>query len=369
MLGTDMCEVLGTDYAVIPCDIEEFDVVDLDATLKAVREVSPEVIIHLAAFADVEACEGDTELPFMVNSVGTKNVATAAKEVDAYLVYLSTDYVFDGAKGEPYIETDEPNPINQYGLTKLRGEHHVQDIVARHLIVRTSWLFGPNGKNFVDTIVAKAAGGAELKVVNDQRGPPTYTMDLARGIRQAFEREVEGFLHMANVGVTTWFDLAVYAIKMAGIAAEVKPVPSEEYPTAAARPPYSELKSIVRAEAGIDPLPHWEDGVKHHLKRRECSRKGRPSDRQRLDRRITQSRKQGLHRNRRVVSGRDIGRCPCGSGLYKVRRQAYTLRQRRERGRRPAHRSRDDGQDEACQVTASGDCTHNQHFTPDGTSE
>jgi dTDP-4-dehydrorhamnose reductase len=274
MLGTDMCEVLGTDHEVIPCDIEEFDIVDLDATVKAVREASPEVIIHLAAFTDVDGCESNTELSFMVNSVGTRNVATAASDVGAYMVYLSTDYVFDGAKGEPYIETDEPNPINHYGLTKLRGEHHVQDLVERHLILRTSWLFGPNGKNFVDTIVAKAAGGAKLRVVNDQRGSPTYTVDLARSIRQAFEREVEGYLHMTNVGVTTWFDLALYALKMAGINAEIKPVPSEEYPRAAERPPYSGLKSIVRAKAGLDPLPHWQEGVRHHLKRKDLLKEG-----------------------------------------------------------------------------------------------
>jgi dTDP-4-dehydrorhamnose reductase len=274
MLGSDMCDVLGTDYEVAPYDIEDFDIVNADATLKAVREVSPQVILHLAAFTDVEACEGDKLQPMAVNSVGTRNVATAASEVGAYLVYISTDYVFDGTKGEPYVETDVPNPVNHYGLTKLRGEQHVQDLAPRYLIIRTSWLFGPNGKNFVDTMLGRAAGGGTLEVVSDQQGSPTYTMDLARGIRQAFERDVEGFLHMTSSGITTWFDLALYAVDLAGIKAEIRPVASTEYPTRAQRPAYSVLRSVVSAGAGIDPLPHWHEGVKHHLRRKNMLKEG-----------------------------------------------------------------------------------------------
>jgi dTDP-4-dehydrorhamnose reductase len=274
MLGSDMCDVLGTDYEVAPYDIEDFDIVNADATLKAVREVSPQVILHLAAFTDVEACEGDKLQPMAVNSVGTRNVATAASEVGAYLVYISTDYVFDGTKGEPYVETDVPNPVNHYGLTKLRGEQHVQDLAPRYLIIRTSWLFGPNGKNFVDTMLGRAAGGGTLEVVSDQQGSPTYTMDLARGIRQAFERDVEGFLHMTSSGITTWFDLALYVVDLAGIKAEIRPVASTEYPTRAQRPAYSVLRSVVSAGAGIDPLPHWHEGVKHHLRRKNMLKEG-----------------------------------------------------------------------------------------------
>jgi len=274
MLGSDMCEVLGSDYEVIPYDIEDFDIVDLEPTQRAVREVSPQVIIHLAAFTDVEACEDDLEKALGVNSVGAMNVAMAASEAEAYLVYLSTDYVFDGAKGEPYIESDVPNPINRYGLSKLRGERHVQDLVRRHLIIRTSWLFGPNGKNFIDTIVAQASGGAALNVVNDQSGSPTYTLDLARGIRQALERKVEGLLHMANAGAATWFDVASYAVGLTGIETTVNAVPSSEYPTRAKRPPYSVLGSAVAEAAGIHPLPSWQEGVKHHLRRKNLLKEG-----------------------------------------------------------------------------------------------
>jgi dTDP-4-dehydrorhamnose reductase len=274
MLGSDMCEVLGSDYEVTPYDIEDFDIVDLEPTQKAVREVSPQVIIHLAAFTDVEACEDELERALGVNSVGAMNIAMAASEAEAYLVYLSTDYVFDGAKGEPYIETDVPSPINHYGLSKLRGERHVQELVSKHLIIRTSWLFGPNGKNFIDTIVARASGGAVLKVVNDQRGSPTYSLDLARGIRQAFERKVEGVLHMTNTGVATWFDVASYAIGLAGIETDITAIPGSEYPTRAKRPPYSVLGSAVAEAAGIDALPHWREGVKHHLRRKNLLKEG-----------------------------------------------------------------------------------------------
>ncbi|MFH1313363.1 MAG: dTDP-4-dehydrorhamnose reductase [Candidatus Eisenbacteria bacterium] len=274
MLGSDMCEVLGTDYEVTPYDIEDFDIVDLEPTLAAVRKVSPQVIIHLAALTDVDACEDDLEKALNVNSVGAMNVAMAASEAEAYLVYISTDYVFDGTKGEPYVETDVPNPINHYGLSKLRGERHVQDLVARHLIVRTSWLFGPNGRNFIDTIVARASGGGALEVVNDQSGSPTYTLDLARGIRQAFEREVEGLLHMTNTGVATWFDLASYAVGLAGIKTEINAVSSAEYPTRTKRPPYSVLKSAVGEAAGIDLLPCWQEGVRDHLRRKKLLKEG-----------------------------------------------------------------------------------------------
>jgi dTDP-4-dehydrorhamnose reductase len=274
MLGSDMCEVLGTDYDVSAYDIEDFDITDSEATLQRVGAVAPQIIIHLAAFTDVEACEDETDKAVAVNAVGAMNVAKAARQSDAYLVYISTDYVFDGAKRKPYVETDEPSPINRYGLTKLHGERHVQDLTRRHLIIRTSWLFGPNGKNFIDTILAKASKGGVLEVVDDQRGCPTYTMDLARGIRQAIECGITGIMHMTNAGDTTWFGLAEYAVRLAGIATEIIPVLSERYPTKARRPSYSVLGSVVTGVSGVDPLPRWEEGVKHHLKRRSILREG-----------------------------------------------------------------------------------------------
>jgi dTDP-4-dehydrorhamnose reductase len=196
------------------------------------------------------------------------NVARAARVVNAHLIYISTDYVFDGTKTQPYIETDEPHPINYYGLTKLYGEIYVKDLTLRHLIIRTSWLFGPNGKNFVDTIVAKAASGQALRVVDDQCGCPTYTLDLARGIGRVLEHRLEGTVHITNTGQTTWFGLAKYAIEAAGLQAGIEPVSSREFRTKAERPAYSILASPVMEASGIEPLPSWQAAVRDHLRRK-----------------------------------------------------------------------------------------------------
>jgi dTDP-4-dehydrorhamnose reductase len=203
------------------------------------------------------------------------NVAAGAREVDAYLVYVSTDYVFDGRKCEPYLEIDEPRPLNFYGLTKLYGERYVRELTTRHLIIRTSWLFGPNGKNFIDTIIAAASSGAKLTVVNDQRGCPTYTLDLARGMSGAIEKTLEGIVHITNSGDATWSGLAECALEMAGIPAVVEPVPSELYPTRALRPRYSVLGSLVLGPSGVAALPPWKEGLRDHLRRRGLPASGR----------------------------------------------------------------------------------------------
>jgi dTDP-4-dehydrorhamnose reductase len=268
MLGTDVCQVLGPDHDVVACDIDDFDITDLDATLAAVHAISPEVVLHLAAFTHVDACEDEKDRAFTTNARGTMNIARAARVVNARLVYTSTDYVFDGTKTEPYVETDEPNPINYYGLTKLYGEMYVRDLTLRHLIVRASWLFGPNGKNFIDTVVTKASEGSTLRVVNDQHGRPTYTLDLAKAMKQMVERRLEGTVHVSNQGETTWFELARYAITQAGLEVTVEPVSSDEYKTKAKRPSYSVLASAVFETSGIEPLPTWQEAVRHHLERK-----------------------------------------------------------------------------------------------------
>jgi dTDP-4-dehydrorhamnose reductase len=269
MLGSDVCEVLAEGHEVAAFDIEDFDVTDYEATAKAVQTVAPDVILHLAAFTDVEACEDEDNrlLAYQLNARGTEFVAVAASEPGSRLVYVSTDYVFDGTKGEPYTETDTPNPINAYGKTKLVGEAFCQ-FAPSHLIVRTSWLFGPNGRNFVDRIVAKASKKGRVSVVDDQEGCPTYTTDLAYAIRQVIELGLEGVVHLTNSGTATWFDLASHAIQLSGIDAEVMPVDSAAYPTKAKRPRCTVLGSTVTGPAGVAPLPAWQDGVRRHLLRR-----------------------------------------------------------------------------------------------------
>ena len=268
MLGTDLCQVLAGDHEVIGYDIDDFDIVDHVATHDAVVAVEPEVVVHLAAFTDVEACETERSRAFECNATGTMNVAGASQSAEARLVYLSTDYVFEGAKREPYTELDHPGPLNYYGVTKLEGERLVQAMTPKHLIVRTSWLFGPNGKNFVDTMLKRALEGGPLRVVSDQRGCPTYTMDLAKGLKQVIQMGLEGIVHLTNSGDATWFDLAKHAVGVAGIECEIEPVLSESYPTKARRPLYSVLGSQVLGNTGFERLPHWQQGVRGHLSRK-----------------------------------------------------------------------------------------------------
>jgi len=270
MLGTDMCDVLAEGHDITGVDIEDFDILDGEATVGAVRALAPEVVIHLAAFTRVEDAEEDKDGAFNTNAVGTMNMAKASRDAGARLIYLSTDYVFDGSKDSPYVETDIPAPLNFYGLTKLFGERYASSLNPRHLIVRTSWLYGPNGRNFVDTIIEKARGGASLRVVDDQRGNPTYAYHLARGIRAALEKGIEGTLHMTNSGVTTWYEFARTALEMAGLDAEITPVSSREYVTKAVRPANSVLGSLVMAHSGLEPLPDWKEGLREHLKRKEA---------------------------------------------------------------------------------------------------
>lgn len=268
MLGTDVVEALAKDHDVVARDIDDFDIRDLGATVRAIGKVSPEAVVHLAAFTDVEACEDRHEYAHQCNADGTLHVALGAKAVGAYVLYVSTDYVFDGTKRVPYLEADEPGPINVYGLSKLVGERNLAETTPDHLIVRTSWLFGPNGRNFIDTVVSKARSGTALKVVNDQRGCPTYTGHLAAGIKAALERGLKGILHMTNSGDTTWYDLAKYVLALAGVKSDVEPVPGSAYPTRAKRPAYSVLASTVMAPSGIGALPAWGEGVKCHLARK-----------------------------------------------------------------------------------------------------
>ncbi len=270
MLGTDVCDVLSVGHEVAGVDVEDFDVVSWPATAEAIAGLAPEVVVHLAAYTRVDDAEDEKDAAFNSNAVGTMNVSRASREAGALLVYVSTDYVFDGSKGSPYVETDLTAPVNFYGLTKLFGERYASSLNPRHLIVRASWLFGPNGKNFVDTIIERARAGQALRVIDDQRGSPTYTYHLAGGLKAAIEKGVEGVLHMTNSGETTWYEFARAALEMAGVEAEIEPVASAEYETKAKRPANSVLASLVMEGVGLKPLPDWREGLRHHLERRRA---------------------------------------------------------------------------------------------------
>lgn len=271
MVGTDLCEVLAEGHEVTGVDIEEFDVVNGPATAEAIAGLAPDVVVHLAGYTRVEDAEDDKDTAFNCNAVGTMNVAKASREAGARLIYLSTDYVFDGSKDEPYLETDPTGPVNFYGLTKLFGERYTSSLNPKHLIVRASWVYGPNGRNFVDTIVEKARAGNALQVVDDQRGIPTYTYHLAQALRATVEREIEGVIHMTGSGETTWYEFARAALDLAGVEADIKPVSSAAYPAKAKRPANSVLGSLVMGHSGLEPLPDWREGLRHHLERKRAS--------------------------------------------------------------------------------------------------
>ena len=197
-------------------------------------------MINIAAYTDVDGCELDEEKAFAVNAEGTKHVALAASKCHAKMVYLSTDYVFDGDKREPYWESDSPHPLNVYGRSKLKGEQYVQELVRNSLIIRTQWLYGRFGKNFVSSILRQAGEKRALSIVNDQIGSPTYTVDLAKAISILIQSDAHGIFHVANSDLCTWYTFGQAILKLSGInRVRVIPVSSKELGRPAARPSYS----------------------------------------------------------------------------------------------------------------------------------
>lgn len=244
-------------------DRAALDVTDAGAVRRAVLAARPDVVVQCAAYTAVDAAESDEARAHEVNAVATAHVAEACREAGARLVYPSTDYVFDGAASIPYSPDHPTAPANAYGRTKLAGENAARPADA--LIVRTSWLYGPGGRNFVRTILRRGRAGDPLRVVDDQHGAPTYTDDLAGVILELLERKASaGVYHATNTGHTTWFGLAVAALRLAGVRSTVEPVPSSAFPTPARRPPYSVLDcSATWRVAG--EVPAWQDALARAL--------------------------------------------------------------------------------------------------------
>jgi dTDP-4-dehydrorhamnose reductase len=216
----------------------------------------------------VDDCELRPELAWKVNAEGTRNVARACQKRRVPILYLSTDYVFDGEKPEPYVETDRPNPLNVYGQTKLVGEEGVTELAARFWIVRVSWLFGPWGKNFVRAILDQARSGQPLRVVDDQIGAPTYTMHLAEKIEQIFTRAEGGIYHVTNQGYCSWFEFAEAVLRQAGLdQVTITPIPSSALKRLARRPRNSRLANARLESSGLGRLPPWREGVYSYLSR------------------------------------------------------------------------------------------------------
>ncbi len=265
MLGTDLMQALAAQSPV-GFDLPEMDITDAGQCHELVRDVRPDVIIDVAALTNVDYCESHAEEAFRINGQGTGNLAAAAQAAGAFLVYYSTDYVFDGTKEEAYHEDDATNPLSVYGKSKLSGEKFVRSQCADHLILRTSWLFGCHGKNFIRTIVGAAREGQFLRVVDDQRGSPTYTRDLAAATLALLDAGGRGTYHVTNSGACSWYELALQSVEWAAVTgARVVPVKTHEFPRPAPRPASSILAPTRLRREGFPPMRPWQEAVRDYI--------------------------------------------------------------------------------------------------------
>ncbi|MCR5778326.1 MAG: dTDP-4-dehydrorhamnose reductase [Lachnospiraceae bacterium] len=276
-VGSDIQEVysgIADGSAVTKAPYVQLDITDKDAVSNRIDEIKPDVIIHCAAWTNVDGAEDDDkkEIVHRINAEGTENIAKAAKAVDAKMVYISTDYVFDGQGERPWEPDDKCYaPLNVYGQSKLDGELAVASTLNKYFIVRIAWVFGLNGKNFIKTMINVGKTHDVVRVVNDQIGTPTYTLDLARLLVDMIETDKYGYYHATNEGgYISWFDFCVEFYKQYGLDTKVEPVTTEEYGLSkAARPFNSRLNKSKLVEAGFTPLPTWQDAVSRYLKEAE----------------------------------------------------------------------------------------------------
>ena len=266
-LGHDVALELsrrGVEYRGVGS--KDMDLTDEAAIQRVVSSYRPEAIIHCAAYTAVDKAEEEHELCRKVNVDGTLALAQAAEEIGAKMVYISTDYVFDGRGNLPFAVDDEKVPCNMYGVSKLFGEQAVFMVMKKYFIVRISWVFGKNGNNFVKTMLRLGKDREEISVVSDQWGSPTYTKDLAPLLCDMIETEKYGIYHATNEGVTNWAAFAMEIFKDAGLPCKVRPIASEDYPTKATRPKNSRLSKKSLDEAGFSRLPTWQDALGRYLK-------------------------------------------------------------------------------------------------------
>lgn len=272
MLGRRLLETLPTLGRVVASTRRggdgtvAMDIEDVDSVLAAVRSVRPTVIVNAAAYTAVDRAESEPLAAFRANGLGPRNLAVAALEADAELLHVSTDFVFDGARSEPWIESDPRNPLSVYGRSKVMGEDAVMGIAPRWYIVRTQWLYGEGGRNFVDTILRLAAEGRPLRVVADQTGAPTAAADVAEAIARLLGRRVYGLYHAANTGSATWHDLARRALDLTGRdAVPVAPISTAEYPAPARRPAFSVLRNLAFELLFSDNMRPWDAALAGYL--------------------------------------------------------------------------------------------------------
>lgn len=261
MLGQALVQVFR-DHSPLGWDRDDLDITNQAQTMEKIAAAAPEIIINAAAYTNVDQAETDQETAFRVNEGGVKNLAQAAKAVGATLVHYSTDYIFPGTKAAGCAEDEETGPpVNVYGESKLAGERALAASGAAYYLLRTAWLYGPGGKNFVDTMLALASQQSTLSVISDQHGSPTFTYDVAQATKEIVATYPPGIYHTVNTGQTTWYDFALKIFTLACVNVTVTPVTSAEFPRPAQRPRYSMLKN-TRGPA----LRPWEDALDDYLK-------------------------------------------------------------------------------------------------------
>lgn len=275
-LGSDLVLGLSPRFKVTGVDLPEVDIRDLKKVLAAVRRTRPDIVIHAAAYTDVDACETDHEMAFEVNRDGTWNVAQACEEIGARMIYYSTDYVFDGSKPSAYVEDDIPNPRTVYGRSKLEGEEAVQDMVFDHTILRVAWVYGRHGKNFVKTMIRlgkqQLAGGdnvarSPIRVVDDQFGNPTWTADIVRQTEAAIEHDLMGVFHATGEGETSWYHFARDIFTGLEMKVDLQSCTTAEYPRPAPRPGRSALENRRLKEAGCNVMRDYKTALTDFLNR------------------------------------------------------------------------------------------------------
>lgn len=265
-LGFDVCKELDKrNIENKGIDRDDCDITDEQAVLNYIKNYAPDIVVHSAAYTAVDKAEDEKEICYNVNVKGTEYIARACKEIDAKMVYISTDYVFEGTGDKAYEVQDNTAPDNTYGITKYQGEEAVRKILSKYFIIRISWVFGINGNNFINTMMKLGESRSELNVVADQIGSPTFTYDLAPLICDMIATDKYGIYHATNEGYCSWADLAEYIFSVTGQNVLVHHIKSEEYPTKASRPKNSRLSKASLDKAGFKRLPDWQDAVKRYI--------------------------------------------------------------------------------------------------------
>ena len=265
-LGYDVVnELEKRGHIAVGTDVDDMDITNPELVEKTLNEVRPDAVIHCAAYTAVDAAEDNVELCRRINAEGTKNIAVVCEKLGIKMMYISTDYVFNG-EGDNFWEPDDVRePLNVYGQTKYEGELEVEKHVEKFFIVRIAWVFGVNGKNFIKTMLRLGENNKTIKVVNDQVGSPTYTYDLARLLVDMIETDKYGRYHATNEGLCTWYEFAKEIFRQAGMDVEVVPVTSEEFPARARRPHNSRISKEKLTEAGFERLPVWQNALERYL--------------------------------------------------------------------------------------------------------